>query len=102
MPTVSALIWKNLLMHPVNGMFAWITHRSASVSIDWFAALPMPPIVIIVAWQWMPFATLILLTALQSLDREQIEAARMDRRARPSAMSLHHPAASRAARSRSW
>ena len=26
----------------------------------------------------MPFATLILLTAIQSLDREQIEAARMD------------------------
>src|ERR1700741_939052 len=25
MPTVSALIWKNLLMHPVNGMFAWFT-----------------------------------------------------------------------------
>ena len=30
------------------------------------------------AWQWVPFATLILLTAMQSLDREQIEAARMD------------------------
>ena len=25
MPTVSALIWKNMLMHPVNGLFAWIT-----------------------------------------------------------------------------
>ena len=24
MPTVSALIWKNLLMHPVYGLFAWI------------------------------------------------------------------------------
>jgi sorbitol/mannitol transport system permease protein len=23
MPTVSALIWKNLLMHPVSGLFAW-------------------------------------------------------------------------------
>ena len=25
MPTVSALIWKNMMMHPVNGLFAWIT-----------------------------------------------------------------------------
>ena len=25
MPTVSALIWKNMLMHPVNGLFAQIT-----------------------------------------------------------------------------
>ena len=24
MPTVSALMWKNLLMHPVSGLFAWI------------------------------------------------------------------------------
>ena len=23
MPTVSALVWKNLLMHPVNGLFAF-------------------------------------------------------------------------------
>ncbi len=35
-------------------------------------------IIIIVAWQWLPFATLILLTALQSLDGEQKEAAEMD------------------------
>src|SRR5262249_38878347 len=32
----------------------------------------------IVAWQWLPFAALILLTALQSLDPEQKEAAEMD------------------------
>ena len=32
----------------------------------------------IVAWECDPFATLIFLTSLQSLDREQIEAARMD------------------------
>ena len=35
-------------------------------------------IVIIVAWGWLPFATLIILTALQSLDEEQKEAAEMD------------------------
>ena len=34
--------------------------------------------IIIVAWQWLPFALLILLTAIQSLDSEQKEAARMD------------------------
>ena len=32
----------------------------------------------IVSWQWLPFATLILLTAIQSLDSEQLEAAEMD------------------------
>lgn len=78
MPTVGALIWKNLLMHPVNGLFAWITSSLHLGVVDWFTDLPMASIVIIVSWQWIPFATLILLTALQSLDREQLEAARMD------------------------
>lgn len=78
MPTVSALIWKNLLMHPVNGIFAWITQSLGLGTIDWFTSIPLTSIIIIVAWQWMPFATLILLTAIQSLDEEQKEAARMD------------------------
>ena len=78
MPTVSALIWKNMLMHPVNGLFASITGGLGLGTIDWFANLPLTSIVIIVAWQWTPFALLILLTAIQSLDSEQKEAARMD------------------------
>jgi sorbitol/mannitol transport system permease protein len=78
MPTVSALVWKNMLMHPVNGLFAWIARSFGFQPIDWFAELPLFSIILIVAWQWLPFATLILLTALQSLDGEQIEAAEMD------------------------
>jgi sorbitol/mannitol transport system permease protein len=78
MPTVSALVWKNLLMHPVNGLFAYLMKSVGLQPIDWFANWPLTAIGIIVAWQWTPFATLILLTSLQSLDREQVEAARMD------------------------
>lgn len=78
MPTVSALVWKNLLMHPVSGLFAWIMTSVGLQPIDWFANYPMLAVIMIVAWQWLPFATLILLTALQSLDEEQKEAAEMD------------------------
>ncbi|GLR84354.1 carbohydrate ABC transporter permease [Bradyrhizobium iriomotense] len=78
MPTVSALVWKNLLMHPVSGLFAWLTKLFGLTPIDWFNDVPMFAIILIVAWQWLPFATLILLTALQSLDEEQKEAAEMD------------------------
>ena len=78
MPTVSALVWKNLLMHPVSGLFAWIATSLGLTPIDWFANAPLFAIILIVAWQWLPFATLILLTALQSLDEEQREAAEMD------------------------
>jgi sorbitol/mannitol transport system permease protein len=78
MPTVSALVWKNLLMHPVSGLFAWLMTLVGLQPIDWFAEVPMLAVILIVAWQWLPFATLILLTALQSLDEEQKEAAEMD------------------------
>ena len=78
MPTVSALVWKNMLMHPVNGLFAWLSNTLGFEPVDWFAQIPLLSIIFIVAWQWLPFATLILLTALQSLDGEQQEAAEMD------------------------
>jgi sorbitol/mannitol transport system permease protein len=78
MPTVSALVWKNLLMHPVSGLFAFIATSVGLKPIDWFADAPLLAIVLIVSWQWLPFATLIVLTALQSLDEEQKEAAEMD------------------------
>ena len=78
MPTVSALIWKNMLMHPVNGVIAYLTQLFGFEAIDWFGNLPLTSIILIVAWQWLPFATLILLTAIQSLDTEQKEAARLD------------------------
>jgi sorbitol/mannitol transport system permease protein len=78
MPTVSALVWKNMLMHPVNGLFAWLARTFGLQPLDWLASVPLFSIILIVSWQWLPFATLILLTALQSLDEEQKEAAEMD------------------------
>jgi polyol transport system permease protein len=78
MPTVSALIWKNLLMNPVNGLFAAIALGIGLPPLDWFATAPLTSIILIVAWEWLPFAFLILMTALQSLDEEILEAARLD------------------------
>ncbi|MGR3400231.1 MAG: carbohydrate ABC transporter permease [Paracoccus sp. (in: a-proteobacteria)] len=78
MPPVAALIWKNMIMHPSYGVFADLARLLGMQPVDWFAQFPLTSIIIIVAWQWLPFATLILLTSLQSLDGEQMEAAEMD------------------------
>jgi sorbitol/mannitol transport system permease protein len=78
MPTVSALVWQNMFMNPVNGIFGRIATGLGFAPVDFFGHLPLLSIIVIVAWQWLPFATLILLTALQSLDQEQLEAAEMD------------------------
>ena len=37
MPTVSALVWKNLLMNPVSGFFSWLARVFGVAPIDWFA-----------------------------------------------------------------
>ncbi len=78
MPTVSALVWKNMFMDPVNGLFAYVADLLGVAPINFLTAAPLASIIGIVSWQWLPFATLILLTAMQSLDSEQVEAAEMD------------------------
>jgi sorbitol/mannitol transport system permease protein len=78
MPPVAAVLWKHELMNPTWGVFAEISRAFGQQPIDWFATFPLFSIILIVAWQWLPFATLILLTALQSLSEEQKEAAEMD------------------------
>ncbi|WP_340302686.1 carbohydrate ABC transporter permease [Roseobacter sp. HKCCD7870] len=78
MPTVSALVWKNIFMDPVNGLFAHLWRAFGAEPVVWLSDVPITSLIMIVSWQWLPFATLILLTAIQSLDAEQLEAAEMD------------------------
>lgn len=78
MPTVAALVWKNMMMDPNYGIFAWIATRLNFAPVTWLQNYPLFSVIIIVSWQWLPFATLILLTAMQSLSEEQKEAAEMD------------------------
>ena len=78
MPTVSALVWKNMFMDPINGILAHLWRAFGATPVEWLSQASLPSLIIIVSWQWLPFATLILLTAIQSLDSEQLEAAEMD------------------------
>ncbi len=78
MPTVAALVWKNMFMNPVNGLLAHLWEFFGAEPVQWLIQMPLFSIIIIVAWMWLPFAALILLTAIQSLDSEQLEAAEMD------------------------
>ncbi len=78
MPTVNALLWKNMMMHPIYGVLAQVWQFFGATPVDWLTDWPLWSVIVIVSWQWLPFATLIFVTALQSMNREQIEAARMD------------------------
>jgi sorbitol/mannitol transport system permease protein len=78
MPTVNALLWKNMMMNPIYGVLAQVWKFFGATPIDWLTEVPLFSVILMVSWQWLPFATLIFMTALQSMDREQLEASRMD------------------------
>ncbi len=78
MPAVNALMWKNMMLNPIYGLFAQVSKFFGLTPVDWLASYPLLSIIMMVSWQWLPFACLIFMTALQSMDKEQLEAARMD------------------------
>jgi sorbitol/mannitol transport system permease protein len=78
MPTANALLWKHMMMNPIYGVLAQVSLFFGATPVDWLTDHPLLSVIIIVSWQWLPFACLIFITSLQSLDREQLEAARMD------------------------
>jgi sorbitol/mannitol transport system permease protein len=78
MPTANALLWKHMMMNPVYGVLAQVALFFGVQPVDWLTDHPLFSVIVIVAWQWLPFACLIFITSLQSLDREQMDAAGMD------------------------
>lgn len=78
MPTVSAVMWKNMLMNPVYGLIDYVLRAVGLHGPDWLATYPMPSVIAIVTWEWTPFMMLILLAGLQSIPPELVDAAHAD------------------------
>ncbi|MHB8627937.1 MAG: carbohydrate ABC transporter permease [Aggregatilineales bacterium] len=78
MPTVSAVMWKNMLFSPTFGLINALVSVFGNSTTDWINQYPMASIVVIVTWEWTPFMMLILLAGLQSLSQEHLEAAQID------------------------
>jgi sorbitol/mannitol transport system permease protein len=78
MPTVNAVVWKNLFLNPIFGFASWVTSSLGFGRVDWLATHAKLSIVSMAAWQWTPFMMLILLAGLQGIPEEVREAARID------------------------
>lgn len=78
MPTVNALLWKHMMMNPIYGVLAQVWTFFGLEPVNWLQDLPLFSVIIMVSWQWLPFACLIFITSLQSMDREQLEASSLD------------------------
>ncbi len=78
MPTVSAVMWKNMLFNPAFGLISSTLAVLGGPRIDWMNQHAMASLIVIVTWEWTPFMMLILLSGLQGLAKEQLEAAQID------------------------
>ncbi len=78
MPTVNAVVWKNLLLNPVFGFITWIAVHLGLPRTDVFSSDPKFGIIAIAVWQWTPFMMLIVLAGLQSVPDDVREAAHLD------------------------
>ena len=100
MPAVNAVLWINMILDPVlglqgiavNSLNEMIAGLRELPVLGWFFSLwpELAPIsfratqtsayavIIMVTWQWTPFAVLIFMTSLQSEDQQQKEAAVLD------------------------
>jgi len=78
MPTAAALIWKDTLLNPLFGLFAYLLTPFGLGRTDLVNQFPMATIVAIEVWRWTPFMMLIVLAGLQSQNLEVLEAARVD------------------------
>ena len=100
MPAVNAVLWINMLLDPVLGLNGLIVNglngvidglRDFPLLGNFFSLWPeLQPIsfratqtsayavIVMVTWQWTPFAILIFMTSLQSEDQQQKEAAILD------------------------
>jgi sorbitol/mannitol transport system permease protein len=78
MPTVNAVVQKNLFLNPIFGLVNWVGTSLGFARVDWLAVHPKLAIISMAVWQWAPFMMLILLAGLQGISDEVREAARID------------------------
>jgi sorbitol/mannitol transport system permease protein len=78
MPTVNAVVQKNIFLNPIFGLVNWVWTSLGFERVDWLAVHPKLSIIGMAVWQWAPFMMLILLAGLQGISEEVREAARID------------------------
>lgn len=78
-PVVAGLMWKTM-MHPTSGVLNWLLELVGIEGLTWLSSTKtaLLSVVLIDTWIYMPFAALILLSGLQAVPVELLEAAKMD------------------------
>lgn len=79
-PMVALAVSMRWMLLPGIGIFNEILKNTIGAQINFLGSksTAMPTLIILNTWKWLPFGTLLILTALQTIPREVYEAARVD------------------------
>ncbi len=79
-PMVALAVSMRWMLLPGIGIFNEILKNTIGTQISFLSSksTAMPTLIILNTWKWLPFGTLLILTALQTIPREVYEAARVD------------------------
>ena len=68
------------ILAPTYGLLTYLLQSAGIPTADWMASTTwaLPAVILVDVWQWSPFVTLILLSGMQSVSVEVVEAAELD------------------------
>lgn len=78
MSTASGVIWKTTILNTTFGWYGVIAKALGFAPVDLLSYYPIPVIVFLFSWQWMPFFMLVILAGLQGIPVDLIDSMKMD------------------------
>jgi len=78
MSTATGVIWKTTILNTTFGWYGVIMKALGFTPVDMLSYYPIPVIVFLFSWQWMPFFVLVILAGLQSIPGDIIDSMKVD------------------------
>ncbi len=78
MSTASGVIWKTTILNTTFGWYGVIVRALGLTPVDLLSYYPIPVIVFLFSWQWMPFFVLVMLAGLQGIPGDIVDSMKVD------------------------
>ncbi len=78
MSTASGVIWKTTIFNTTFGWYGVIAKSLGFTPVDLVSYYPIPVIIVLFTWRWMPFFILVLLSGLQGIPQELVDSMKID------------------------
>ncbi|MBI9093247.1 MAG: sugar ABC transporter permease [Sphaerochaeta sp.] len=78
MSTASGVIWKTTIFNTTFGWYGVMAKALGFTPVDLVSYYPIPVIIVLFTWQWMPFFILVLLSGLQGIPQELVDSMKID------------------------